>query len=59
VGVEQQNSGGPANGAPKGAPSTLSRKPANRAQLYEAAAMAAFAVLMILFVVKITPALVG
>jgi hypothetical protein len=45
--------------APKGAASTASRKPATRGQIYEAAAMAAFVVLMILFVVKVAPALVG
>ena len=45
--------------APKGAASTVSRKPATRAQIYEAAAMAAFVVLMLLFVVKLVPALVG
>jgi hypothetical protein len=45
--------------APKGAASTVSRKPATRAQIYETAAIAAFAVLMILFVVKVAPALAG
>jgi hypothetical protein len=45
--------------APKGAPSTVSRKPATRAQIYEAAAISAFAVLMFLFIVKVAPALVG
>jgi hypothetical protein len=45
--------------APKGAPSTLSRKPASRAQICEAAAMVAFVMLMLLFVVKVAPALVG
>jgi hypothetical protein len=45
--------------APKGAASTVSRKPATRAQIYEAAAMAAFVVLMLLFVAKVVPALVG
>jgi hypothetical protein len=44
---------------PKGAVSPVSRKPAGRAQIYEAAAMTAFVVLMILFVVKVAPALVG
>jgi hypothetical protein len=46
--------------APKGAASTVSRKkPSTRAQIYEAAAMAAFVVLMLLFVVEVAPALVG
>jgi hypothetical protein len=45
--------------APKGAASTASSKPATRAQIYEAAAMAVFVVLMLLFVVKVAPALVG
>jgi hypothetical protein len=45
--------------APKGAASTVSRKRATRAQIYEAAAIGAFALLVILFVVKVAPALVG
>jgi hypothetical protein len=43
----------------KGAASIVSRKPASRARMYEAAAMAAFVVLMLLFVMKVAPALVG
>jgi lysophospholipid acyltransferase (LPLAT)-like uncharacterized protein len=45
--------------APKGAASTVGRKPVSLAQIYEVAAMAAFVVLMIVFVVKVAPALVG
>jgi hypothetical protein len=43
----------------KGAASIVSSKPASRARMYEAAAMAAFVVLMLLFVMKVAPALVG
>jgi hypothetical protein len=44
---------------PKGVARPVSRKPATRLHIYEVAAMAAFAVLMLLFVVKVAPALVG
>jgi hypothetical protein len=44
---------------PKGVARPVSREPASRSHIYEVAAMAAFAVLMLLFVVKVAPALVG
>jgi hypothetical protein len=44
---------------PKGVARSVSRKPPSRMPIYEVAAMAAFTVLMLLFVVKVVPALVG
>ena len=44
---------------PKGVAPPVSKKPASRAQIYEVAAMAAFAALVFLFAVKVAPALVG
>jgi hypothetical protein len=44
---------------PKGVARPISRKPASRMPVYEIAAMAAFTVLVLLFVVKVAPALVG
>jgi hypothetical protein len=46
-------------GVPKGAARPVSRKPASRALIYEVAAMAAFVMVVLLFVVKIAPALIG
>jgi hypothetical protein len=44
---------------PKGVAPSAGSQPASRVPIYEVAAMVAFAALMLLFVVKVAPALVG
>jgi hypothetical protein len=44
---------------PKGVARPIGRKPPSRVPIYEVAAMAAFTMLMLLFVMEVAPALVG